>query len=901
MLDQLVRMLRSFRAFLFVAFAFGFASHAYAQTTAFFYDSQPGDLLGGGVRRTITPDDATFTPQTSGGVTFRIIGPGPGISFVDSVSFSSLGAAPGLGTYGGARRFPQAAVNGIDIAINSTGCNSYVGRFVVLEAGYTQSGNVSQFAADFEIHCSGAAPALFGAIRYNSSVADVRPFGGQYPGYSLTITTPQHGTVSAGGLPCAPNAPPCALVFSGSTLVPLAATPDDGYMFTGWTGDCHGPARVDLLVSGLRACTAAFDPIVPASPRTLLLWNSAAGDFIGGGKSDVYSSGNSAWSVSSGGGGSSVSVIVSTVNDTDAITWYLTFRAPAGQLLQPGRVYTGALAVAPSTTGPAMSISGTPSACSGENGQFGVRELALALDGSVTRLTIDFEHHCDLLPPLMGTVQYNSTTSAPRLALSKTALAFGAVAGAGRIPVTSTPPQILRLVADPSVTWDASPDRSWLSVSPASGAGSATLTVSIRSDVALPPDGLTSAELTLAVSGASNDPGPIDVSLLVVESGATGVPFGSFDTPANGTAGVAGSIAVSGWALDDIGVTTVRILRDPVAGEPPGQRIFIGNATIVDGARPDVAAAFPTSPRGTAAGWGYLLLTNFLPNLGNGTLTLYAVADDVEGHSVILGSKTIACDNAHATAPFGAIDTPGQGDVVSGVVANFGWVLSPASRRSDPPGGGTVTVFVDGAPVGSPSAWNSRSDLSSLFPVSQYSGVNTALGLYGLDTTTLTNGVHTISWSVSDNLGATSGVGSRFFTVSNGSSLVASDVGRVFRPAAVAAVAGSKDPAYYGDVLLGRRGFNLNEPLDYFFPDGDGVVTIEVRELDRIELQLEPGATGALITPQGPRPLPSGAQVDPSTGVFTWAPGAGFVGAYSFRLGSHAVRIVLRPGGMSLR
>ncbi len=62
-----------------------------------------------------------------------------------------------------------------------------------------------------------------------------------------------------------------------------------------------------------------------------------------------------------------------------------------------------------------------------------------------------------------------------------------------------------------------------------------------------------------------------------------------------------------------------------------------------------------------SAGWGYLLLTNFLPSQGNGTFTLYAYADDVDGYTTLLGSKTITCTNATATAPFGAIDTPAQG------------------------------------------------------------------------------------------------------------------------------------------------------------------------------------------------------------------------------------------------
>ena len=126
-----------------------------------------------------------------------------------------------------------------------------------------------------------------------------------------------------------------------------------------------------------------------------------------------------------------------------------------------------------------------------------------------------------------------------------------------------------------------------------------------------------------------------------------------------------GSIPVTGWAIDDVEVTRVRILRDPVAGEGTAL-VFIGNAVLVDGARPDVAALYPTLPRSTKAGWGYLMLTNFLPNHGNGTFKLYAYADDADGHTTLLGTRTITCDNAHAITPFGAIDTPVQGALVSG-------------------------------------------------------------------------------------------------------------------------------------------------------------------------------------------------------------------------------------------
>ena len=88
----------------------------------------------------------------------------------------------------------------------------------------------------------------------------------------------------------------------------------------------------------------------------------------------------------------------------------------------------------------------------------------------------------------------------------------------------------------------------------------------------------------------------------VIQAGtAVSPPFGVLETPADGAL-VTGSIAVSGWALDDLAVDRVAIYRDPVAGEGPSL-IYLGDATFVEGARPDVEAAYPTLPGNTRAGW----------------------------------------------------------------------------------------------------------------------------------------------------------------------------------------------------------------------------------------------------------------------------------------------------------
>jgi hypothetical protein len=491
--------------------------------------------------------------------------------------------------------------------------------------------------------------------------------------------------------------------------------------------------------------------------------------------------------------------------------------------------------------------------------------------------------------PSSGVTPVGTQSALPTMTIDRTTLNYGATVTAGAL-TTHTAPQIVQLTQSGSgtVTWTATSSVPWLTVSPTSGTGSAALTISVDASSGMPSFGAVGGNISVTTTGTSNHPGGVSVTLLLFAPGTSTAPFGSFDTPTDGTTGVNGSIAVTGWALDDEGVSAVRILRDPVAGETPGQLVMIGNATFVDGARPDVAAANPTRPNRFRAGWGYLMLTNMLPNLGNGTFKLYAYADDVDGHSTLLGTKTITCDNADAVAPFGAIDTPGQGATVSGIVANFGWVLSRGTTRADPPGGGTVTVVIDGAAVGSPSGWTSRSDLSALFPVSQYSGVNTALGVYAFDTTTMADGVHTISWYVTDSAGNSAGIGSRFFSVFNGngtSSVVAASMSAPVMSTALVAATPTVEtlPTDTGGLSV-RRGAAPDAPVTDVGPDATGGSSLTIEELEPVTFTIGGSAagdyTGYLRGADGLTRLPLGSRFDAATRQFTWHPGPGFVGRY---------------------
>jgi hypothetical protein len=160
---------------------------AFAQTTPptpltlFQFVSAPGDYIGQGQTVILTPTQVTFNTQNTVGSNvvsfylnnFSISPSGPYIFW--SVDFSAPNGAPlAVGTYLNATRYPfqAATVPGLAIYGDGRGCNQDFGQFQVKEIAYdSTTGLLDKFAADFVQTCESlTAPALIGAIRYNSSI-----------------------------------------------------------------------------------------------------------------------------------------------------------------------------------------------------------------------------------------------------------------------------------------------------------------------------------------------------------------------------------------------------------------------------------------------------------------------------------------------------------------------------------------------------------------------------------------------------------------------------------------------------------------------------------------------------------------------------------------------------------
>jgi hypothetical protein len=497
---------------------------------------------------------------------------------------------------------------------------------------------------------------------------------------------------------------------------------------------------------------------------------------------------------------------------------------------------------------------------------------------TITTLNLDFATEstrvclaaaAQLAEPIVETVS-------PAIGLNRTKLYFG---GLGTGIHTGGQEIWIHNSGGGTLNWQVNDNAAWLTCSPASGTNSGIITVSIS------PGGLAAGTYTGTISitgaNASNSPQTVSVTLTIKSNSQDLPPFGDFATPVDSST-VRSSFPVTGWVLDDIGVENVKIYREDGAS-----LVYIGDAVFVAGARPDVETAYPNYPYNYKAGWGYMLLSYFLPNGGNGTFKLHAVAGDASGNYTTLGVKTITVDNNHSVKPFGNIDTPAQGGLVSGSpYINWGWVLTPQPNQIST-NGSTINVWVDGVNKGHPTYNVYRSDIASLFP--GYANSNGAIGYFSLDTTAYENGLHTIQWSATDSAGNSDGIGSRYFLINNASGDLKHNAGSNATPVLTDMMQIGDIPLNPGPVWL-KQGYDSNESPQVIYSDETDRCTIRVNELERIQIYLDDpianrslsGSYGYMIVNNRLESLPVGSTFDSRKGIFYWQPGPGFVGQYRF-------------------
>ncbi len=476
----------------------------------------------------------------------------------------------------------------------------------------------------------------------------------------------------------------------------------------------------------------------------------------------------------------------------------------------------------------------------------------------------------------------------PEIGVDKTTLYFGYVMG------ESTPCSQNVFVfneASGKLKWTAASETAWIKLSPSSATGDGNLTVSI--DITGLTVGTHTGFINIVDNNAVNTPLSIPVTLKIKESGQNEAPFGAFGTPNDGATGLAGSVPITGWALDDVCLESVKIYR---VMNDAGDLSLIGDGVFVEGARPDIEQAFPDYPNNSRAGWGYMLLSNML---SDGQLKLKVIATDVSGKTAELGTRTMSIDNAHSKTPFGAIDYPAQGgDAAGSTYRNSGWVLTPQPNKIAT-NGSTINVFIDGVYVGKAKYNIPRTDVASIFPGLANSGG--PMAYYDFDTTGFKNGIHTIWWGVSDSGGNNAGIGSRFFKILNPDSTARTTLQSMYK----IDLARLNDSLGSGGTIDISKGFGSNAQFERVYGDDYGIFHVNMAELERLRIELDetfgisqsdftneetlskrkPVQTGVfysgyMLVNNELRPLPAGSSIDPVTGTFSWNAGPGFVGDY---------------------
>lgn len=149
------------------------AALAAEPSTSVYLDSEPGDVLGGGIARFYrSPDFAIqvrYLPASSA-IAIEVVTP----DVTWNLAFAAPPGSPLVaGTYENARtpgpgtESPGLVVNRNDGAVS---CGDERGRFVIHEIVIAPDDSVTAFAATFEHHCNSASNVMFGEARVNSSV-----------------------------------------------------------------------------------------------------------------------------------------------------------------------------------------------------------------------------------------------------------------------------------------------------------------------------------------------------------------------------------------------------------------------------------------------------------------------------------------------------------------------------------------------------------------------------------------------------------------------------------------------------------------------------------------------------------------------------------------------------------
>jgi hypothetical protein len=385
--------------------------------------SQSGDYIGQGITQTFTSADGTFSvSNSSDAVSITFITP----TFSQSwyLDFGSPSTVKfGWGEYDGAQRtaFRSPTRPGIDVFGDGRGCNTDAGRFLVSDFALNTDGTIARLAIDFEQHCEGAPPALYGSFRYNSSVA----------------AAPRLAVASAhtlkGNAGTSDALVTLSLCLPSTTIVQVAYSTADGtavqgtdYVNTTGTATFQPgitsqtitvPIIGDFLSRGnktfkvklsaaigapLGASTASVLVRDPNVALTALAMSSQSDDFVGQGLQYLITLSDGTFTPTN-----SANVVTFFINNGD--DWSTDFAGPTTARLAPGD-YDNAqrYPFQPSDT-PGLSVYGAGRGCNTLTGGFEVLQAGYNTSSVLQSFSANFEQHCEGgVPALFGWLRYRT-------------------------------------------------------------------------------------------------------------------------------------------------------------------------------------------------------------------------------------------------------------------------------------------------------------------------------------------------------------------------------------------------------------------------------------------------------------------------------------------------------------
>jgi hypothetical protein len=131
---------------------------------------------------------------------------------------------------------------------------------------------------------------------------------------------------------------------------------------------------------------------------------SAAGDFVGSGRTFTYSD---PATIGLTGTAADLTVSVRTAADS----WFLELGAPRGEQFRPARYPAAERASFRTGRAPGLDVSGNGRGCNEVWGSIVVDQIGVEADGTVSMLDATFVQHCDSAgaPALRGAVHYRAT------------------------------------------------------------------------------------------------------------------------------------------------------------------------------------------------------------------------------------------------------------------------------------------------------------------------------------------------------------------------------------------------------------------------------------------------------------------------------------------------------------